>query len=74
MLRDLLPKDSKTKLYHFSIKKNRNIFGLVFGATHLFAVEKFLKVAWNENKTNGEANFDIDRDLDTQLDLFSGQT
>jgi three-Cys-motif partner protein len=73
-LRDLLPEDSKTKLYHFSIKKDRNIYGLVFGATHLLAVEKFLKVAWNENKINGEANFDIDQDLDTQMDLFSGQT
>jgi three-Cys-motif partner protein len=73
-LRDLLPEDSKTKLYHFSIKKDRNIYGLVFGATHLLAVEKFLKVAWNQNKINGEANFDIDRDLDTQLDIFSGQT
>jgi three-Cys-motif partner protein len=72
-LRNLLPEDSKTKLYHFSIKKDRNIYGLVFGATHLLAVEKFLKVAWNENKINGEANFDIDQDLDTQLDIFSGQ-
>lgn len=73
-LRESLQEGSRTKLYHFSIKKNRNIYGLVFGSTHLLAVEKFLKVAWNKNKINGEADFDIDRDLDTQLDLFSGQT
>lgn len=71
--RQTLPEYSRTKLYHFSIKKNHNIYGLVFGATHLLAVEKFLKVAWNENKINGEANFDIDQDLNTQMDLFTGQ-
>ncbi|CCK81267.1 three-Cys-motif partner protein TcmP [Desulfobacula toluolica] len=69
--RTLLPQDSKTRLYHFSIKKNKNIHGLVFGSKHLLAVQKFLTVAWNKNKINGEANFDIDEDLDKQLDLFS---
>lgn len=71
--RELLPANSKTRLYYFSIKKGRNIHGLVFGSTHLLAIQKFLTVAWNKNKVNGEANFDIDSDLDTQMDLFSGE-
>ena len=71
--RELLPANSKTRLYYFSIKKGRNIHGLVFGSTHLLAVQKFLTVAWNKNKVNGEANFDIDSDLDTQMDIFSGK-
>lgn len=71
--RELLPEDSKTQLYYFSIKKERNVYGLVFGSKHLLAVEKFLTVAWNKNKINGEANFDIDHDLDRQLDLFTHQ-
>ncbi len=71
--RENLPTNSKTRLYPFSIKKGGNIHGLVFGSTHLRAVEKFLTVAWNKNKVNGEANFDIDSDLDTQMDLFTGE-
>jgi three-Cys-motif partner protein len=65
--REALPESSQTKLYHFSIKKNRNVYGLVFGSKHLLAVEKFLKVAWDKNKINGEANFDIDHDMNRQL-------
>lgn len=71
--RKKLPENSRTLLYHFSIKKEKNIYGLVFGSTHILAVEKFLTVAWDKNKINGEANFDIDSDMDTQLDLFTGQ-
>lgn len=69
--RELLPQDSETRLYPFSIKKKGNVHGLVFGSKHLLAVEKFLNVAWKENKINGEANFDINEDQNIQLDLFS---
>ena len=30
------------------------------------AVDKFLQIAWNKNKLNGQANFDIDDDLGKQ--------
>ena len=69
-----IPKNSKTKLYPFSIKKGANIYGIIFGASHPFAVDKFLRIAWNKNSINGEANFDIDSDMKKdQLDLFSGK-
>jgi three-Cys-motif partner protein len=62
------------KLYPFSLKKGANIHGIIFGATHPRAVEKFLTLAWKRNETNGEANFDIDDDAKKgQLDLFFGQ-
>lgn len=61
-LRRFLPDNSKLKLYPFSLKKGSNIYGIVFGATHPRALDKFLKVAWKANNTNGEADYDIDDD------------
>ena len=66
-----LPGQTKLKLHPFSIKKGANIYGIIFGATHVAAVEKFLRIAWKRNEINGEANFDIDRDLSKdQPDLW----
>ena len=65
----MLPLGSKTKLYPFSIKKNQNIYGLIFGSKHPLGVDKFLNIAWNKNKLNGEANFDINDE--SQGDFFS---
>ena len=73
-LRTKLPVGSKLKLYPFSLKKGANIHGIIFGASHPRAVEKFLRIAWKRNETNGEANFDIDEDRQKrQLNLFEGR-
>ncbi|MDR1680976.1 MAG: three-Cys-motif partner protein TcmP [Prevotellaceae bacterium] len=61
-LREKLPQKTKLSLYPFTIKKNANVYGIIFGATHPRAVDKFLKTAWDKNTINGEANFDIDDD------------
>ena len=61
-LRERLPEDSTLKLHPFSIQKGKNIYGIIFGAKHPFAVTKFLEIAWNKNELNGEANFDIHDD------------
>lgn len=71
-LRKRLPRNSKLKLYPFSLKKGANIFGIIFGAKHPLAVDKFLNIAWGRNPINGDANFDIDDDTaKPQLDLFT---
>ncbi|WP_143961234.1 three-Cys-motif partner protein TcmP [Litoribacter populi] len=71
-LRKKLHPDSGLMLYPFSIKKGANIHGIIFGATHPRAVDKFLKIAWQKNKINGDANFDIDDEVgNQQLDFFS---
>ena len=68
----MLPENSKTVLYPFSIKKGANIYGLIFGSKHPSAVDKFLHIAWDKNKLNGQANFDINEDIKKQQrDLFS---
>jgi three-Cys-motif partner protein len=66
--RGLLPNDSKLKLYPFTLKKpnSGNIYGLIFGSRHPLGIEKFLNIAWDKNKINGEANFDIDEDREKQ--------
>lgn len=72
-LRKNLPVDTKLKLYPFSLKKGPNIHGLIFGASHPLAVDKFLTIAWKYNGENGDANFDIDEEADNQQgDLWGG--
>lgn len=61
-IRSKIPYRSKMRVYPFSIKKGSNIYGLIFGASHVLAAEKFLEIAWKKNSINGEANFDIDDD------------
>jgi three-Cys-motif partner protein len=69
-----LPQKSQLKLYPFSLKKGANIHGIIFGASHIRAVDKFLEIAWKKNPINGEANFDIDEDKKKlQLDMFEGK-
>lgn len=59
-LRQKLPANTKLKLYPFSLKKGANIYGIIFGASHPRAVDKFLSIAWKRSPINGDANFDID--------------
>ena len=47
----------------FSIKKDLNIFGLIFCSNHILAADKFLSATWKINPENGEANYDINDDL-----------
>jgi three-Cys-motif partner protein len=73
-LRSKLPVKTELRLYPFSLKKGYNIHGIIFGASHPFAVDKFLGIAWKMNDVNGEATFDLDEDKKKgQLDLFQGQ-
>lgn len=70
-LRKRLPKNTPLKLYPYSLQKGANIHGIIFGASHPRAVDKFLTVSWKRNELNGEANFDINSDKpELQLNLF----
>ena len=70
-LKELLPGNTDLKLYPFSIKKKGQIYGIIFGSSHPRGVDKFLNLAWKENAINGEANFDMDEDLQkSQLSFF----
>jgi len=66
--KSLIPENKTYYLAPFSIKKERNIYGLIFGTNHTLGIEKFLNVAWKNDKLRGEANYDIDSE---NIDLHS---
>lgn len=49
-LRNKLPSTTNLSLYPFTIKKRTNYYGIIFGASHPRAVDKFLKTAWKKMK------------------------
>jgi three-Cys-motif partner protein len=60
--RGLLPTVKDYYLAPFSIKKEANIYGVIFGSAHPLGMDKFLQVAWRTDAISGEANFDINRE------------
>jgi len=70
----MVPLNCETMVYSFTIKKDKNIYGLIFCTSHPLGAEKFINVAWKENGQNGEANFDLDNDDGAaQLLIFGGK-
>lgn len=69
---NMIPENKEYFLAPFSIKKNKNIYGLIFGSNHSFGIEKFLKIAWRLNPTSGDANYNIDEEniAKGELSLF----
>lgn len=60
--KSLIPQSETYYLAPFSLKKNSNIYGLIFGSGHVYGIEKFLRTCWKVDPERGEANFDIDDD------------
>jgi hypothetical protein len=60
--KSLLPDNHEYYLSPFSIKKENNIYGLIFGSNHTLGIEKFLRICWSINPKTGDANFDIDNE------------
>ena len=58
----IIPPNTEYFLSHFSILKESNIYGIIFGSSNLLGLDKFLNVAWELDKETGEANYDIDSD------------
>jgi len=69
--KSLIPIGNEIKLYPFSLKKGKNIYGLIFGSKHIRGVDKFLSIAWDKNRINGVANFDIDGELPKDSQQFT---
>jgi len=58
-----VPDNHSYGLAPFSIKKGTNVYGLIFGSGHPLGLEKFLDICWHKDETTGEANFDIQGDI-----------
>jgi len=58
----LIPSGREYYIHNFTIKKGSNYWGLIFGSSHTFGMEKFLKVCWGIDVHSGESNFNIDKD------------
>ena len=73
--KSLVPVNKEFYLAPFSLKKGINVYGLIFGSSHVLGIEKFLTTCWKKDPKRGEANFDIDNDNihDGQLDIFTGK-
>lgn len=71
----LVPANKEIYLAPFSLMKKPNIYGLIFGSSHVLGIEKFLTTCWRIDKDRGEANFDIDNDhiQKGQIDAFTGE-
>jgi three-Cys-motif partner protein len=60
--KSLIPNNKEYYLAPFSIKKGKNIYGLIFGSNHTLGIEKFLNICWKINTQTGNANYDIDNE------------
>lgn len=56
----------------FSLKKGPNIYGIIFGSSSLYGLEKFLQVCWKIDNQTGEANYSIEDEAfwNGKLSLF----
>jgi hypothetical protein len=56
---------------HFSIRKDSNIYGLIFGSHHWLGMQKFLEIAWRLDAACGEADYEMEASVEQGvMDLF----
>ncbi len=69
--RQWIPANKEYYVAPFSIKKdNGNIYGVIFGSSSLYGLQKFLNVCWGLDPKTGEANYPIE---DDDKSLWEGQ-
>lgn len=60
--KSLIPENKEFYLHHFSYLKGSNYYGLIFGTSHSYGMEKFLKVCWKHDPFSGESTENINGD------------
>ena len=60
--RSQIPAGVEYYLAPFSFRKGSNIYSVIFGSGHPRGMEQFLGVAWQKDKLNGEADYDLNRE------------
>lgn len=60
--RSQVPPGIEYYLAPFSFRKGSNVYCVIFGSSHPRGMEQFLTVAWQKDKLNGEADYDLNRE------------
>ena len=60
--RSQIPAGRDYYLAPFSFRKGSNVYCVIFGSGHPRGMEQFLSVAWQKDKLNGEADYDLNRE------------
>ncbi len=60
--RSQIPAGVEYYLAPFSFRKGSNIYSVIFGSGHPRGMEQLLGVAWQKDKLNGEADYDLNRE------------
>jgi hypothetical protein len=68
--RSQIPKGTEYYLAPFSFRKGSNIYSLIFGSGHPRGMEQFLNVAWQKDKLNGEADYDLNRENFSDIEPY----
>jgi len=68
--RSKIPKGTEYFLAPFSFRKGSNIYSLIFGSGHPRGMEQFLTVAWQKDKLNGEADYDLNRENFSDIEPY----
>ncbi len=56
-------KDIGYNMVPFSIKKGSNVYGVIFGSSHILGLDRFIDLCWNIDPQGGEANYNIDNTI-----------
>ncbi|MFV0327675.1 MAG: three-Cys-motif partner protein TcmP [Bacteroides xylanisolvens] len=57
--RTLIPDNKEFYLHHFTIKKKTNYYGLIYGTSHSYGMEKFLNICWRKDPLSGESDCNV---------------
>ena len=68
--RSQIPSGVEYYLAPFSFRKGSNIYSIIFGSGHPRGMEQFLGVAWQKDKLNGEADYDLNREDFSELSPY----
>lgn len=60
--KSLIPEGVEYFLHSFTIRKDSNYYGLIFGSSHSLGMEKFLHACWKEDPYSGDSNCNLDND------------